>query len=156
MRLRVIIYLTILLLLVNCQPKTGSANTDHDGSLPSPPQLDFSKHPDLHVLHVDLTSDDKLKVDGKEMSLDAASVKVEKLILTKGKNLAFSVTSKRSTSHLLFTKVVDGLIAGNYNRIRDDYSLRNYQKTFLELDEELQKEVKMTYPLVISIAPPTP
>jgi hypothetical protein len=123
-------------------------------TLPPPPQIDFSQHPNLHVLHLELTSDDKLKVNNREMGQEQAARELEKFILTHGKDHALSVTTTRATSHRLFVSVID-LIEGMYKRIREKYAADLYKKPYAELNEQSKKTVIEKYPTNVSIAEPT-
>jgi hypothetical protein len=129
--------------------------SDIPSTLPPPPEIDFSKQPNLRVLHLDLTSDDKINVNDRKVNLEKATQLVEQFILTHQHNHAISVTSKRSTSHRLFVSVVDGVIASTYTHIRDNYAMELYKRKYDELDEQSKEVVRQRYPSRVSISEPT-
>lgn len=129
--------------------------SDIPASLPPPPEIDFSKQQNLHVLLLDLTSDDKINVNNRIVNLEEATQLVEQFILTHQHNHAISVTSKRSTSHRLFVSVLDGVIASTYTRIREKHAMELYRRKYDELDEQSKEVVRQRYPSKVSISEPT-
>jgi len=64
-----------------------------------------------------------------------------------------SLQNERGTSYDIYLRVQNELVRA-YNELRDEFSMLNYGKTFLKLDNDQQEVVKKIYPQNISEAEP--
>lgn len=69
------------------------------------------------------------------------------------KNHVISLQNDRGTEYQAYLKVQNELDAA-YNELRNEYSLEHFGKTFAELSEEEQDEVKVIYDKKVSEAEP--
>lgn len=67
--------------------------------------------------------------------------------------LIVSIKTDRETSYSRYIEVLDELKLA-YNDLREEYSLRQFGKSFKDLTKEQQEEVKKEVPIRISIAEP--
>jgi biopolymer transport protein ExbD len=67
--------------------------------------------------------------------------------------LIISLKTARETSYSVYIDVLDQLKLA-YNDLREEYSLRNYGKSFRDLKKEEKDKVKKAIPIRISIAEP--
>ncbi len=74
-----------------------------------------------------------------------------KMMVTK--HHVISLQNDRGTEYQAYINVQNEL-AKAYNELRDDVSLKKFNKTFAELDEDQQKAVQLIYPQKISEAEP--
>ena len=144
-------------------------------AMPDPNQpVEDAKINRRNVLSVLVNSNDRIFAGGQPIDIGQLKEKVKVFVLnenddpelsekelkdiqnfgpyfvTKG---VVSLQNDRGTSYDVYLKVQNEL-ARAYNELRDEFSLQNYGKVFLKLDETEQKVVRDIYVLAISEAEP--
>ncbi len=109
---------------------------------------------------------DQLLVEGSPLTIDRLQQKTIDHLTNEGKDPTLSTTSTaaivslkndRGTSYDMYVQVYNELTAA-YNRVRDDYSMQEYGKSYKDLDPQRDKDkikaVKKKYPRKLSEAEP--
>ena len=125
-----------------------------------------SKQKKREVLEVLVNAADQLLVEGSPLTIDRLQQKTIDHLTNEGKDPTLSTTSTaaivslkndRGTSYDMYVQVYNELTAA-YNRVRDDYSMQEYGKSYKDLDPQRDKdkikEVKKKYPRKLSEAEP--
>lgn len=125
-----------------------------------------SKQKKREVLEVLVNAADQLLVEGSPLTIDRLQQKTIDHLTNEGKDPTLSTTSTaaivslkndRGTSYDMYVQVYNELTAA-YNRVRDDYSMQQYGKSYKDLDPQRDKdkikEVKKKYPRKLSEAEP--
>lgn len=129
-----------------------------------PPQ--DSKQRKREVLEVLVNAADQLLVEGSPLTIDRLRQKTIDHLTNEGKDPTLSTTSSnaivslkndRGTSYDMYVQVYNELTAA-YNEVRDEYSMKEFGKTYTDLDptrdKERIKQVKEKYPKKLSEAEP--
>lgn len=125
-----------------------------------PPEVDNN---DRNTLIVLVNAMDMLLVDGKEMQVEDLKATAKEFIDNPAKRpdlaespskAVVSLQNDRGTSYDIYIQVQNELKAA-YRELRDDYSMKNYGKTYEDVAPEKQKLIqKDIYPMKISEAEP--
>jgi biopolymer transport protein ExbD len=157
---------------------TSSINTDQGISRKLPPPIDKKvKAPDVNkrnVLQVLVNMNDQLLVNGEPgdiLTLKDEAIKfltnpsndpnmseqkeeqIGMLGMVKKSRGVISLQNDRGTSYGMYIKVQNELTRG-VNEIRDKLSMDKFGKKYIDLNEELQKDIAKAIPIAISEAEP--
>lgn len=126
---------------------------DYD-SLPPPDHSYLERRNEAVVLNIKLTANDKIEVNGEQISLDNTLIRVEEFIRTYEALHVISLSSNKSTSHKYFVSVL-GDLTGLYNKIRNGESQNVFKMKFEDLDEPSKLKLTNKFPQNISISEPS-
>lgn len=132
--------------LIKANDETGWANLQ-------PPKPDHISSSDLATLTINLTADDRIKVENVEVSKDEAFQKIANFISKNEENHVISLKSKRATSYDFYELITDGLDE-IYQEVRNRYAQQSYQKSYEQLDAVAKETVDKKIPKAISISEP--
>jgi len=122
-----------------------------------------SQIPPRNLFNVFVNANNELLVEDELAQISDLRVRAKEFIanpqqlksLPKSpRNAVISLQNDRSTNYKTYIGVYNEL-KGAYNELRDERSLKIYNKTFTELSKEQKKEIKKEIPMIISEAEPT-
>lgn len=115
-----------------------------------------------NILEILVNSSDDLLVEGKSTNIQELKDISKQHVTNEGRNPNFSdsplkavisLKNDRGTSYERYVEVHNEIRAA-YNEIRNEYSQQKYGLKFKDLSNELQLEVRETYPIFLSEAEP--
>jgi biopolymer transport protein ExbD len=124
-----------------------------------PPPTDLYKRNTMIVL---LNAQDYLLVNGEYEKINNLRARTKEFIDNRGKNPAMSdspqkavvsLQNDRGTSYNMYIQVQNEVKAA-YRELRDDFSMKKFNKPFEKLNDEEAALVREEYPLKISEADP--
>lgn len=142
--------------------------------VPKDQQTDDQKIKERNVFVVLINKNDQLLVEGEQMHISDLKKKAKEFIANPAddpelpekqiKEVPFfgeypvskqviSLQNDRGTSYGLYIQVQDELAAA-YNELRNELSMRKWNKTYDNLDKDQQDAIKKIYPMSISEAEP--
>jgi biopolymer transport protein ExbD len=156
---------------------TTTINTDIGILRKLPPKTDSEplKQHKRNVLQVWINGDNNLMVSGETIDISDLRGKIKEFIKNPDKaedlpeietmNIQYLGESQVSNKHIISlmsdrnTKysnyiAVQNEILGAYNELREEVSLKNFNKSFNELDKTRKKSIETVYPIHISEAEP--
>ncbi|MFT6004305.1 MAG: biopolymer transport protein ExbD [Bacteroidia bacterium] len=120
---------------------------------PIPDYVKKQKVKSKYVLEIMVNSQDELSVEGESQSIDNLKEECKRHILKYENRAIISLKNQKGTSYETYVDVFNEITRA-YNEVRDEYSLRSYNKKYQDLDSKQKKEVKKIYPKKLSESEP--